>query len=96
LMAPVGPERVSKPSEVQLPQSWQGTPVHAAGRGFAAYGELGRNLVNALARVDSTLLPAAREIALLAVPEVCAGRTVAPEDAVPVYLRDDVARPKPR
>ena len=94
LAALVGSERVSKPSEVQLPQSWEGTQVHAAGRGFAAYGELGRNLANVLATVNSSLLPGAGEIALLAVPEIRAGRTVAPKDAVPVYVRNDVARPK--
>jgi tRNA threonylcarbamoyladenosine biosynthesis protein TsaB len=94
LMAPVGLERVSKPSDVRLPESWTSTSVHAAGRGFAAYPELATSLEPSLASIASTLLPAAGEIALLAVPEVRGGRVLAPEQAIPVYLRDDVARPQ--
>ena len=45
------------------------------------------------------LLPHALEIALLAAPEVVAGRLLPPEAAIPVYLRDNVAHvahpPKP-
>src|SRR5262249_37870211 len=94
LVTPVVPERVSKPSDVQLPEGWVGTSVHAAGRGFGAYAELGQRLAAVLATVHSGILPAASEIAVLAAAEARAGRTVAPEQAVPVYLRDDVARPK--
>jgi tRNA threonylcarbamoyladenosine biosynthesis protein TsaB len=94
LMTLVGTERVSKPSDVRLPDEWAGTLVSAAGRGFAAYGELGRNLAPVLRTVDSSLLPAAAEIASLAVAEVRGGRLLPPEEAIPVYLRDDVARPK--
>jgi len=93
-VAPVGYEKVSKPSDVQLPEMWKGKSVHAGGRGFAAYGELGRSFAEVLVAVDSGVLPRASEIALLALPEVRAGRTVQPEQALPVYLRDDVARPK--
>ena len=85
---------MSKPSDVCLPAEWAGTLVNAAGRGFAAYGELGTNLAPVLVTVDSSLLPGAGEIAALAVPEVRAARVLPPEQAIPVYLRDDVARPK--
>jgi hypothetical protein len=37
--------------------------------------------------------PRAAEIALLAVPEVRAGRLYSPEEALPVYLRDNVVHP---
>jgi tRNA threonylcarbamoyladenosine biosynthesis protein TsaB len=94
LMAPVGIERVGKPSEVSLPAEWAGTLVNAAGRGFAAYGELGTNLAPVLRTVDSSILPRAGEIAELAAAEVRAARVLPPDQAVPVYLRDDVARPK--
>ena len=40
---------------------------------------------------DAELLPHAREVALIGATEAAAGRTVAPEDAQPVYLRDEVA-----
>jgi tRNA threonylcarbamoyladenosine biosynthesis protein TsaB len=94
LMAPVGSERVSKPSEVHLPTEWAGTLVNAAGRGFEAYAELRERLLHALTDISGNVLPGAGEIASLAVAEVQGGRVLPAEDAVPVYLRDDVARPK--
>ena len=94
LMMPVGFERVSKPADVRLPDEWKRALVAGAGRGFAAYTELRGNFVQCLTNIDDNVLPGAREIALLAVAEVRAGRTVPPDQAVPVYLRDDVAKPK--
>jgi len=85
------PERVGPPGGVRLPPTWPGAA--GVGRGFAAYPEL-----YALAGVTvrerwDRLLPRAAEVARLAAAEVAAGRLLAPEAAVPVYLRDDVARP---
>jgi tRNA threonylcarbamoyladenosine biosynthesis protein TsaB len=94
LMVPVGAERVSKPSEVHLPAEWVGTLVNAAGRGFGAYAELRERLLQSLTDISVDILPGAGEIATLAVAEVRGGRVLPPEEAVPVYLRDDVARPK--
>ena len=94
LMEPVGIERVSKCSQVNLPAEWAGTPVTAAGRGFRAYAELKERLGQLLTNIDDNILPGAREIAALAVTEVRAGRVVPAEEAVPIYVRDDVARPK--
>jgi tRNA threonylcarbamoyladenosine biosynthesis protein TsaB len=93
LMNLIGEERVTKPAVVTLPDEWI-TPVHAVGRGFAAYPELRGRLGERLINVDDRALPHAKEIAILAAPEIRAGRTVSAEEAVPVYLRDDVARPK--
>jgi len=62
------------------------------GSGFAVYPELRSEL--GLDVVLEGLLPRAAEIAQLAVPEVAAGRFLPPEQALPVYLRDDVARPQ--
>jgi tRNA threonylcarbamoyladenosine biosynthesis protein TsaB len=87
-----GPERVSPPGDVRLPDGWAAATVHGAGRGFAAYAVLGEALQ--LAATHHALLPRAAEIVRLAVPEVLAGRVLAPELAHPVYLRDDVARPQ--
>jgi tRNA threonylcarbamoyladenosine biosynthesis protein TsaB len=100
-----GEERVGPPSAVRLPADWgaQGSPAsrplpsgHLAGvgSGFAAYPELCTELVLDAVRAD--LLPRAAEIARLALPAVAAGRFVAPEQALPVYLRDDVTRVTPR
>ena len=94
LMEPVGTERVSKPSEVNLPGQWAGTLVSAAGRGFVAYAQLRERLLQSLTNIDEDVLPGAAEIASLAVVEVRAGRVLPAQEAIPVYLRDDVARPK--
>lgn len=94
LMTPVGTEHVSKPVDVHLPVAWTGTLVNAAGRGFAAYTELRERLLQNLTNINESVLPGAREIATLAAAEIRAGRTLPPEEAVPVYLRDDVAKPK--
>ena len=61
-----------------------------AGSGFAAYPGLAAAL--AMDVVLEGLLPRAAEIAHLALPEVAAGRFLPPEQALPVYLRDDVIR----
>ena len=90
LAEPVGPERVSPPDQVRLPQGWSGL---GAGRGFTAYADLRSRLGPHLSAIHADLLPRAREIALLARAEVAAGRLLSPEEALPVYLRDDVARP---
>jgi tRNA threonylcarbamoyladenosine biosynthesis protein TsaB len=86
-----GEERVSKPSDVRLPATWP-TAI-PAGRGFKAYGDaLYAAVPTAAADVDLThLLPRATEVVLLAVPLVAAGRLLGPEDAIPIYLRDNVA-----
>jgi tRNA threonylcarbamoyladenosine biosynthesis protein TsaB len=94
LMLPVGVERVSKPADVRLPEEWRGALVAGAGRGFAAYAELRGSFARSLTNIDENVLPGALEVVTLAVAEVRAGRTVAPEQAVPVYLRDDVAKPR--
>jgi tRNA threonylcarbamoyladenosine biosynthesis protein TsaB len=68
----------------------------AAGSGFAAYPELRLAVAAQTVSVRERLLPAAREIALLAAPEVAAGRFLRPEQALPVYLREDVTQQKSR
>jgi tRNA threonylcarbamoyladenosine biosynthesis protein TsaB len=88
-----GPERVSPPESVELPSSW--ADAAGLGRGFAAYPQL-KALAGVAVRGDwDRLLPRAAEVTRLAVPDLLAGRLLAPEAAVPVYLRDDVARPPP-
>ena len=87
------PEGVAPAERVRLPSGW--TEAAGAGRGFAAYPAL-RMLPGVAVRGGwDGLLPRAAEVARLAVPELTAGRLLAPEAAVPVYLRDDVARPQP-
>jgi tRNA threonylcarbamoyladenosine biosynthesis protein TsaB len=93
LAVAAGPERVSPPESVELPSSW--ADAAGLGRGFTAYPGL-KALAGVAVRGDwDRLLPRAAEVARLAVPDLLAGRLLAPEAAVPVYLRDDVARPPP-
>ncbi len=87
-------EHVTEPAAVVLPRLWADRrPVAGAGSGFTAYPELRARL--RLDIVLDGLLPRAAEIARLAVPEVAAGRFLAADQALPVYLRDDVARAPP-
>ena len=87
------PERVGPPASVALPAAW--SEVAGLGRGFAVYPAL-RALAGVVVRgAWDRLLPRAAEVARLAAPEAAAGRLLSAEGAVPVYLRDDVARPPP-
>lgn len=91
--APDGAELVVAPADVPMPagRGWIG-----AGSGWDRYAEtLTSRLGERLAQWLPVQLPHARFIAELAVPEVRAGRAVAPERALPVYLRDNVATKKP-
>jgi tRNA threonylcarbamoyladenosine biosynthesis protein TsaB len=93
LAAAAQDEQIGKPAAVTLPASWFGVhrAVHAAGSGFAAYPELRSVLAGHLDRVHDGLLPRAAEIVRLAAREVAGGRVLPAEQALPVYLRDDVA-----
>ena len=106
-----GEEHVSRPADVRLPpyRAGAGRPGSAGsppapraggerlggvGSGFAAYPSLRADLP--LDVVLEGVLPRAVEIARLAAPEVLAGRFLPAEQALPVYLRDDVTRAPPR
>lgn len=80
-LAPDGEEHVSPASAV----SGSARPTLGAGRGFRAYPELASRVF----RAEDMLLPRAREIAMLASSQP----RLPPEQAIPVYVRDDVARP---
>ena len=66
----------------------------AAGSGWATYGDsLAQTF--AVQQVYADLAPDAEDVATLAFAAVQAGRAVAPELALPVYLRDDVWKKLP-
>jgi tRNA threonylcarbamoyladenosine biosynthesis protein TsaB len=94
---PVGAERVTSPEQVSLAAGWDpgagGPRPRLAGTAFAAYAPLRSAFAALLADRSDSLYSRAEEIAQLAVPELAAGRVFGPEAALPVYLRDDVARP---
>jgi tRNA threonylcarbamoyladenosine biosynthesis protein TsaB len=90
----VDKEHVGSPAGVVLPLAWgNGGGAIGAGSGFDAYPELRAAMPAGVSVATDRLLPRASEIARLAVPEVRNGRILRPEQALPVYLRDDVARP---
>jgi tRNA threonylcarbamoyladenosine biosynthesis protein TsaB len=84
-----GAEHVGDVAGIAVPAAWR-DGFGGAGRGFRVYPHIGANLN--LRGVWDELLPRAVDIARLARPEVLAGRTYAAEEAMPVYLRDDVTR----
>jgi tRNA threonylcarbamoyladenosine biosynthesis protein TsaB len=77
------------PGDVPVPEGsgWVG-----CGSGFDAFADVLRERYRGhMERVVPGLFPHAREVALLAVSVVAAGLAVAPEHAIPVYVRDKVA-----
>jgi tRNA threonylcarbamoyladenosine biosynthesis protein TsaB len=90
-MQRVGEECVIPPEQVARPEGigWSG-----AGTGWSTYGEKLSAAVGAgmLVSVQEECLPSAGAILKLAVPEFEAGRYVPASKAVPVYLRDNVAK----
>jgi tRNA threonylcarbamoyladenosine biosynthesis protein TsaB len=86
-------ESVADPEAVRLPPAWQGLAVCGAGSGFEVYPQLCQSFEGSLAFVLGTARPRAAEIALLAAADGLLYAT-APEDAQPVYLRDQVAVPR--
>ena len=85
-------EQVGPPETVQLPTTSHGS-VYGAGRGFLAYPQLAERLGPTLAGLRPEPLPRAREIARLGLAQFAAGGAVPADQALPVYLRDDIARP---
>ena len=94
LAVPATVEQIGGPGRVELPPGWSGA-VHGAGSGFTAYPELRALVAGANDACSGGLLPRAQEIARLAAPEVAAGGALPAEQALPVYLRDEVARTAP-
>jgi tRNA threonylcarbamoyladenosine biosynthesis protein TsaB len=88
-----GAERVLAPADVPLPEGggWVG-----AGSGWDVHGAaLERRLGARLARWLPGVAPRARHLAVLGAAAFATGGALPPEQALPVYLRDDVAQ-KPR
>jgi tRNA threonylcarbamoyladenosine biosynthesis protein TsaB len=66
-------------------------PAVAFPAGANATGASAAAVPSAAATDPIHYLPRAQEIARLALPEVTAGRLLPPEEALPIYLRDNVA-----
>ena len=84
------PESVSAPDRVG-----EGAPPvrHAAGNAFPRHPALAMRLQVAGLQLHEGIYPRADAVARLGALEIAAGRGVPAEMALPVYIRDDVARP---
>jgi tRNA threonylcarbamoyladenosine biosynthesis protein TsaB len=91
LVTACGDERVSAPERVG-PAPPSPAASYGCGSGWN-YRE--RMPQHAFAAIDSAILPRAAAVARLAVPRWHAGELSSAEQALPVYLRDDVAWAKP-
>jgi tRNA threonylcarbamoyladenosine biosynthesis protein TsaB len=83
------PDCLADPRAVPVPSGvgWIG-----AGSGFVAHrAALEARLGAVLCAIRPQLVPDARAVVEIAIDELLAGRGVAPEHALPVYLRDKVA-----
>lgn len=90
LVALVGEEVVSKAIHVGCPDDIRGAGV---GSGWKEYSkELREHLGERVVAVDGDCFPKAGNVAILAVDGFEKGLAVAAETAIPVYLRDNVAK----
>lgn len=83
-------ERVCPPDAVTLPPDAGGN-WYGAGQGWTLKEQMPGELVERLAAIDDTLLPAAAQVAKLAEQGMSNGQAVPAEQAQPVYIRDEVA-----
>ena len=99
LPAAIGAEAVRPPSQVCMPEV-AGAAIDAvrwigAGRGFKAYSamsSLRAEQGGPLVAVHEMMLPRAEDLLAIARPEVAAGRVWPPTAALPIYVRDQVAK----
>jgi tRNA threonylcarbamoyladenosine biosynthesis protein TsaB len=86
----LAPESVSAPALVG-----EGAPLasHAAGNALARHPALTARLAAQGLQLHDGLLPRADAIARLGARMLAAGHGLAADQALPVYVRDDVARP---
>lgn len=81
-------EAVLAPADVTVPEQ---VDWHAVGSGWGAYHDILKSRCPSLASVDPDAQVHAADVAQLAVTALAAGETVRAENALPTYLRDQVA-----
>jgi tRNA threonylcarbamoyladenosine biosynthesis protein TsaB len=88
----LAPERVDPPERVGHGVA---TAAHAAGNALARHPALRDRLRSAGLQIHDGLYPRADAVARLGARTLAGGGGVPAEQALPVYIRDDVARPSP-
>jgi tRNA threonylcarbamoyladenosine biosynthesis protein TsaB len=86
---PLTPERVGPAESVVAAPG----VVHCAGNGLARYPDLRTRLAAAGLQIHDNLYPRADAVARIGAGMLARGEGVEAGDAVPTYVRDDVARP---
>lgn len=90
LVEPLDDERVCKPEDLVLPDA---TAWSVVGTGWGPYADVLGGAFSAPPRwAEVQRFPQARHVVRLAAPRFAAGDTLAPEQALPVYLRNKVAQ----
>lgn len=83
-------EQVASPDAVRVPSTGQ---IFGIGSGWGTYRErLERILEGQIGGIDPDRFPLAKDMLPLAVREYSSGRHVSAEQALPVYLRDNVVK----
>jgi tRNA threonylcarbamoyladenosine biosynthesis protein TsaB len=86
----LGGEHVSAPERVQLDDLAPALPLAACGSGLRMEQRLSAGLRDRLTLRVADIEPDARAMSRLAVADFVAGRLLAPEQALPTYIRDEV------
>lgn len=90
LVVAMDDERVCAPQELSWPSA---TAWSVIGSGWGAYGDvLAPRFTRPPDWAEADHYPQARDVARLAAPLLAAGHGVPPDQALPVYLRDNVAK----
>lgn len=85
----LGPIRVSRPADLLVPD---GLGWVACGNALMAYPDLAERLRAAAIPLHPAIVPEAAMLARLAVPRALRGEGIDPALAVPLYIRDKVAK----
>lgn len=83
------PDILQAPDQLRVDPEMQ---FLAVGTGCAAYGEILNANNSNLTFAPDILYPRAYEVVQLAIPQYLAGNTISPEEALPVYVRNNVAQ----
>ena len=93
MMRAQGEEQVIAPARVDVKVS---DDCMGCGSGWRPYAEILLERCGKTIAFDADALPQAEFVAVLAEPRFERGDTVSPTEALPVYVRHDVARRKPK
>ena len=81
-----------QPDAWACPDAWHGSASVLAGNAMAVHAAHLQSLVNACGAEPLTMWPDARAMLVLAARAWQRGESIEPQHAMPVYVRDDVAR----